>query len=137
MKIYDLNESDDFLRYPTDNIVAVFNNETDLARAIHALNIAGYEENDVAILSGPEGAKRLDISGEQHGWLARVYRFMESAAAESKKLHQFAEELKAGHFVVFVHASNNEERSDLWSIMKAHGAHRAAWFGKWIIEKVA
>ena len=137
MTVYNLNESNEFIRYPIDNIVAVFDDEEDLAGAIRALNIAGYQENEIRVLCGPDGAKRLDMTGKEHGWLARLYRAMESAALESKNLREFSQELEAGHFVVAVHAADKEERNDLWSILQVHGAHRASWYGKWTIEKAA
>jgi hypothetical protein len=137
MSFHDLNESDEFLRYPTNSLVAVFDNAEDLAGALRALNLAGYVENDVDVLSGHEGAKRLDITGREHGLLARIYRIMESAALESKNLREFAQELEAGHFVVVVRTTDKEERNDLWSILHVHGGHRATFYGRWIIEKIA
>jgi hypothetical protein len=49
------------------------------------------------MLCGPEGARRLDVSGKAHGLLARLYRFIEEYGdVEQSHLKRYEQELLAG-----------------------------------------
>jgi hypothetical protein len=105
----NLNESDSFITYPTNRLVCVIDKESDIDSLIRELNEHGYVADDVRILFSEEGARRLDRFGANHGWLAKLYRMMETAALESKTLHEFYAELMNGHFVFMIQTRDRDE----------------------------
>ena len=103
MEFTSLNESDRFLSYPTNKIIGMVSTPDELHAAIAELNAAGFGEAQVQVLCGSKGAARLDVTGERHGFLARLYRFVEKFGdMESKHLSDYKSELLNGHFLLAV-----------------------------------
>jgi hypothetical protein len=137
MQYQDLNQSDSFLTYPTNCLVCVIDKESDVRSVIRELNERGYGEDDIRILFAEQGAQRLDLYGTEHGWLARLYRLMETAALESKTLREYHGELMDGHFVFMIQTKDRDEGGEVWTILQKYGARRTTFYGRWIVEKVA
>jgi hypothetical protein len=77
----------------------------------------------------------LDTTGERHGFLARLYRFVEKFGdMESKHLSEYKSELLGGHFLVAVDVPDEDKRTGVLDVLKAHGGHRINYFGKWTVE---
>ena len=89
------------------------------------------------MLCGEKGAERLDVPGERHGFLAKVYRTVEKMGVESKHLQEYESELIEGHFLLAVDVSGEEERAQVSNIFKAHGGHRVTFYGRLTIEKLS
>ena len=77
MEFTSLNEDKDFLTYPTNKVLGILNTPQELHGAVTKLNSAGFEKERVQVLCGEKGAERLDVAGERHGFLAKVYRTVE------------------------------------------------------------
>lgn len=137
MQYQDLNRTESFLTYPTNRLVCVIDKAADARSLIRELNQHGYGEDDVRILFSEEGARRLDLFGDRHGWLAKLYRLMEAAALESQTMREYYDELMQGHFVFMVQTNDREEGDEVWPILQKYGARRTTFYGRWIIEKVA
>ena len=137
MQYQNLNQSESFLTYPTNCLVCVIDAAEDARTLVRELNERGYGEDEVRILCSEEGAKRLDPVGEQHGWLAKLYRLMETAALESKTMHEYYDELMQGHYVFMVQAKDRDEAEKVWPILQSYGARKTTFYGRWTIEKVA
>ena len=108
MRYEDWNASDSFITYPTNCLVCVIDKESDVASLVRELNRHGYADDDIRILFSEEGARRLDRYGMDHGWLARLYRMMETAALESKTLQEYYDELMNGNFVFFIQTRHRD-----------------------------
>ena len=52
MKYTDLNENDNFLRYPTNKLIGVVSTPEELQAAIVELNNAGFGEDAIDVLCG-------------------------------------------------------------------------------------
>src|ERR1700687_4299997 len=89
LKYTDLNEKDNFLHQPRNQLVGVVNTPEELQAAVVELNKAGFGEDAIDVLCGKDGADRLDVTGEKHGPLARLYRFVEQA----KNLGEYEQDL--------------------------------------------
>jgi hypothetical protein len=137
MRYEDWNASDSFITYPTNCLVCVIDKEADVGSLIRELNRHGYNEDEIRVLFSAQGADRLDRYGIDHGWLARLYRMMETAALESKTLNQYYDELMHGNFVFFIQTKGRDEGGEVWSIVQGFGARRATFYGRWIVERVA
>ncbi len=139
MKYTDLNENDNFLRYPTRNkLVGVVSTPEELQAAILELNKAGFGEDEIDVLCGKKGADRLDVTGEKHGPLARLYRFVEKFGdMEAKNLREYQQELLSGHFLIAIEAAEEDKRAQALTILESHGGHRVNFYGKWAVEGLA
>ena len=77
MEFTSLNEGTNFLTYPANKVIGILSMPEELHAAVTELNNAGFHKEQVQVLCGEKGAERLDTTGERHGLLARVYRFLE------------------------------------------------------------
>ena len=138
MKYTDLNENNNFLRYPTNKLIGVVSTPEELRAAIVDLNKAGFGEDAIEVLCGKKGADRLDVTGEEHGPLARVYRFVEKFGdMEAKHLREYKQELLSGHFLIAIKAAEEEKRAQALTIFQSHGGHRVNFYGKWAVKGLA
>ena len=135
MEFTSLNESDRFLSYPTNKIIGMVSTPEELHAAIAELNAAGFGEAQVEVLCGRKGAARLDVTGERRGFLARVYRFVEKFGdMDAKHLNDYRSELLNGHFLLAVDVPDDDARTRVVDVFKAHGGHRVNFFRALTIE---
>ena len=81
------------------------------------------------MLSGPEGAARLDLAGEHHGLRGRIYRFIERLGDERQWLEHHGALMKRGGLGVSLPA-DEESKASAAAILARHGGQRTAYFGK-------
>jgi hypothetical protein len=128
-------EAGAFLTYPTNKLIGVIADAPQAKAAIEALHGAGFVEDGVDLLCGPEGARRLDVSGKAHGVLARLYRFIEGFGdMEHPHLQRYEQELLAGHCVITVEARDPERREQARQIVKTHDGYFMNFYGRWHVE---
>lgn len=138
MNYTDLNESDNFLLYPTNKVLAIVNTPAQLQSAIRELNQIGFGEDKLDVLCGQKGADRLDVTGEHHGLLARLYQFIEKFGdMESENLRDYEQELRGGHFLLAVNVPDEEKRTHVVQIIESHGGHRINFYGRWTVQGLA
>ena len=133
MKYTDLNEKDNFLRQPRNQLVGIINTPEQLQAAVVELNKAGFGEDAIDVLCGKQGADRLDVTGEKHGLLARLYRFIEQA----KNLREYQQDLLSGRFLIAIEAAEEDKRAQALKILQSHGGHRVNFYGKWTVKGLA
>ena len=92
---------------PKNRVVAQMDGQDSVAAAIDALAEAGFDREAIYVLCGPEGAKRLDASGLDHGIRGRIYRIVEWIGDERAVLLRLEEHLAAGGLAVFVPADDH------------------------------
>jgi len=138
MKYSTPGEAGAFLTYPTNKLIGAIVDAPHAQAAIEALNVAGFAEDQVDMLCGLEGARRLDVNGKEHGVLARLYRFIEGFGdMEHNHLKRYEQELLAGHFVIAVKARDKESREQARQIVKAHDGYFINFYGRWHVEGLA
>jgi hypothetical protein len=137
MEFTALNESDDWVRYPTNKVVGSLSNTEDLNAAITDLNASGFGQEEIYVVCGRKAASQMDVTGERHGLLGRFFRAMEEFAdMDLKLLEDYKEELLGGHFLVGVDVDDEDERKRAANILVAHGGHRVNFFGLWSIQNL-
>jgi hypothetical protein len=88
------------------------------------LNNAGFQKVQVQVLCGEKGAERLDTTGKRHGFLARLYRFVEKFGdMESKHLSEYKSELLRGHFLLAIDVADEDDRARVLNVLKTHGGN--------------
>lgn len=118
------------LTYPYDRVKALLDKADDAQAAIEELAEAGFDRERIYLLCGPEGARRLDVTGRHHGLRGRVYRFMERFADDvGENLQRSAEHLQAGGLWITVPA-DPEDKVTAAEILARHGGHDMVHYGK-------
>ena len=128
--------SGSFIGYPTGWILGVIDDPNEAAQIETELAAAGIGPDDRMILTGPDGAKRLDGLGSQSGFVARMHRVTQYLAMDQMPdflVYEVA--LREGRAVVGVRPKDAERASAL-EVLKRHGAHFINRFGAWSTEEV-
>ncbi|MGH9040062.1 MAG: hypothetical protein ACRDZ3_07515 [Acidimicrobiia bacterium] len=120
---------DGLISAPENGVVAHMDSPQAVAAAIGDLAGAGFDRDEIFVLCGAEGAKRLDVSGRDHGLRGPIYRVMERIGDERAALLRSEEHLAAGGLVVSVPAGE-EAKATAARILGEHGGHAMAHFGK-------
>jgi hypothetical protein len=132
-----LGDSGEFLSYPTNRVVGVFADWGQAKAVIDLLSREGMTREQIGVLYGPEGAKRLDASGHHHGLLAQISRFFQRFAdMDDKHTQRHEQELLAGHVLVEVEAPDETLREHVRQVMKANGGYFINYYGKWFVENL-
>jgi hypothetical protein len=125
----------EFIHYPTDMLIGVIDEADAAQAALHELTERGFNEEEIRVLCGPEGAKQLDVSGKEHGLLGRLARLLLNVAdGESEAIRRHEQELQAGHFLIAVPAAEPAARERAREILLEHGGHYINFFGAWTVE---
>ena len=130
------NKGGEFISYPTDRVVATIDDPADAQAAIEALLEAGCTPEEIDVLYGAEGLRRLDPTGKEHGLLARFQRTLLQFNEEPKYIRRHEEDLRAGHFVIMVRAEEPERREAVKEILQSHGGHFIVFFGKLAMHRL-
>lgn len=111
----------EFIAYPAGYVIGVVEDPGEGDRVAAELRSSGFEESGLLRFTGERGARRIDPTGAEHGLLARLIRFLEYSDDSRQQAEAYAEESRAGHCVIAVHAPEDEERERAREVLKAHG----------------
>jgi molybdenum cofactor biosynthesis MoaF-like protein len=125
------NKGGEFISYPMNRVAGTIDDPTEAHAAIEALREAGYKLEEIDVLCGEEGMRRLDPTGKEHGLFARFQRTVLQYNSEYKYISHHEEDLRAGHFVIMVLAEEPERRETVVEILWSHGGHFIVFFGRW------
>jgi hypothetical protein len=123
---------DGLLTAPEHRVLAHMDAPGAVAAAVDDLADAGFPSEEIYVLCGPEGAARLDVSGEHHGLRGRTYRILEWLGDERVLRLQSADHLAARGLVVTVPAGE-KAKVRAARILADHGGreivhfHRGTW----------
>ena len=100
------------------------------------MRAAGFTADEIEVLTGEEGAHRIDVTGGEHGQLARLVRSFQKLLGnyEPKHVRRHEQELLAGHFGIGVTAKEPEAREKVREILKSHNGHFINFYGQWAME---
>jgi hypothetical protein len=132
----DRSEDSDFISYPTNKVVGIIDDPDDAKAALRDLRAAGFTADEIEVLTGEEGAHRIDVTGEGHGLLARIVRSVQKLVGNYESVHvrRHEQELLAGHYGIGVTAKEQEAREKVCEILKSHKGHFINFYGKWAVE---
>jgi hypothetical protein len=131
------DETSDFIYYPTDKVVGIIDDPDDAQAAVSDLKAAGFTADEIEVLAGEQGARRIDSTGREHGVLARIVRSIQKIGNyESDHVKRHEQELLAGHFGVGVTAKKEKDRERVRQILKSHNAHFINFYGRWAMQRL-
>jgi hypothetical protein len=122
---------------PKHRVVAWLPGPDDAVSTVAALIDAGLPADDVWVLCGDEGARRLDPTGRHHGLKSRLIRATQAAASAGGLIADDAAHLEAGGVIVTAPARDPEERKLAQHILREHGASEMRYFGSLTWEEVS
>ena len=122
-------------------LVGVIDDPQMAEQAVVALINAGFNQQDVLLLHGPEMLKRLDAKDEQRGPLGWAHKALASVVTDASTCDRrqhirervYAREASAGHSIVNVHTNDPEYVERGTAVLTKHGAHFIKHFGPWTI----
>ncbi len=59
----DRHDDPDFIFYPTNKVVGIIDDPADAKAALRDLRAAGFTADEIEVLTGEEGAHRIDPTG--------------------------------------------------------------------------
>ena len=125
------------VRYPTHNIVGVLDTADQLGAAIRDLTSGGFLESEIDVAHGPAAADRVDATTGRGGIAGLAIRIAEKLGLqneESEFKNHYEEAMRSGQFVIRVAAPSEERKDRAAEILKEHGGHAFAYFGKYTIR---
>jgi len=133
---HDADDEPDFIPYPTDRVVGIIDDGGDVQDALRDLKAAGFPADDIRVLTGEEGAHRIDVKGDEHGPLAHMVRSIQELLSSYEVQHftRDEQELLAGHFGIGVIARDVDDREKVRQILKEHHGHFINYYSRWVME---
>ncbi|WP_239489106.1 hypothetical protein [Luteitalea sp. TBR-22] len=122
---------------PIHRVTGLFDGHDAVTTAVRDLEDAGVARDDVDILSGAEGERALDPSGDAGGMLGRAFRSVENMVSDTAKFHEIAAAtLNAGGFIVAVRCEGDEEhRHRVMGILTRQGARDVKYWHNLYVEQ--
>ncbi|KYH45626.1 hypothetical protein AZH51_18065 [Branchiibius sp. NY16-3462-2] len=115
--------------FPFDQLIAVFDTEEQARAAADQLAGQFPDIEDVDMLSGPEGVRIFDATGNAHGSRAHLVRGLQHAGSGVNELYLVDEALRGGRVMLRVPCKPSDAIA-IADVATAHGGEMIAWFGR-------
>jgi hypothetical protein len=125
----------DLLQEPRHRLVARLADLDHATSALADLKSAGFRTDEVFVVSGEEGVRRLDPEGLHHGLKGRVVRAVEYLTY-GERLEEEAAHLETGGVIVSLPARDAAERERAEEVLRAHDASRMRYWGHLTFEDI-
>jgi hypothetical protein len=136
MSDHQFDPESDSLSFPDDTIVGILDEPDQAADAVEALIKDGVPEDDISVLCGKAGARRLDPQAKRHGLIGEIQRVVQHFGdQEAYHVRRQATELENGNFLVAA-PCEEEERDRIANILRAHGGRFINHYGTWTVTRL-
>ena len=133
----DAKESNAGGLFPYDTVVGIVDEPGQLVGAVRELVASGVAEEDVTVLCGEDGVRRIDATGERKGMLARIFRVVDALGTEHEHTARHVEALEQGKFVVIVDSPDDVVKSRVRNALLPYGGHFINYYSRWSTETLA
>lgn len=123
-----------------NRVTGLLENQDEANATVKALEQVGVASDDIDIFSGEEGARRLDLSGREHGRVVRLLRTLEAAVGDERETNSRIDEaLRSGGSLVCVriHHRKGDEKTRALGVLRALHGREIHYWGPWGFEDVA
>jgi hypothetical protein len=124
------------LKTPRHRIIARVPGPDDAASAIDALATSGVDRDEVFVLCGEDGLRRLDPTGKHHGLHGRLVRASQAVFSLGDMISDDAEFVERGGLIVSAPARNDDERRLIADVLREHGGTEMRYFGTTTFEEI-
>ena len=125
----------DMFTEPRHRFVARLPDPDEAASALVDLTSAGFRTDEVFLISGDQGIRRMDPSGLHHGLKGRLVRAVDYLAY-GEMIEEDAAHLEAGGVIVSLPARDQNERERAEQVLRARHASRMRYWGDWTFEDI-
>lgn len=125
----------DLLEEPRNRLVARLPNADAAALALAELTGAGFPRDEVFVISGDEGLRRMDPEGQHHGLKGRLIRAVDYMTY-GEIIAEDAAHLEAGGAIISLPGDDEDERDRAVTVLRAHDASRIRYWGQSTFEDI-
>ncbi len=126
-----------FIGYPTDRMLAVFDDPTAAASAAAAIAASGIADRDITILRGEEGATRLSGTGAAHGVVARTRRVVSFTLMDQlPDMAWYEAAVRQGAAVLMVRVRGGVKQAAVLDLIRRHDGHFVNYYGRFATEEL-
>jgi hypothetical protein len=132
--------SADRTRYPENHVVAVLDTNAQVTKAVAALTSGGFMDSEIQYGTGVAAADELDASTGRTGLTALLIRLAERIGVADEEMEmkdRYEQAMRDNKFVFSVAAATEERKQRATEMLRAHGAHTIAYYGKRTIEFIS
>lgn len=131
MKKIEINDPGYYMSEPKRQISCSVTTDEQYKSLTAALAAAEVDMEAVRVIQGTEGSEILDMTGEHHGLIANIKRFLPSVNSNIQAHMSAVEEvLEGGGYAILVPAPREEDADALCAILSEQGAGHIFWWGK-------
>ena len=132
----EIDHGSDLIAYPTNKVIGIIDKAQDAEAAVHDLRRAGFTRDKIRVLTGEQGAHRIDPTGDRHGLLAQILRSTQRVLGRYEIPHatRHEEEMLAGHFGIGITVEDKEDREKALRILESHHGHFINFYGPLVME---
>ena len=133
----DKSANSEFTFDPTNKIVGIIDDPDGAKAALSDLRAADFTVNEIEVLMGEEGARRIDMSVQRHEVSGHIVPSTQKPPAfydAPAIVGRVEEELLAGHYFIGVTAKESDAKERALDILKSHGGHFINFYGRWAAE---
>ncbi len=127
--------TDKFRLYPANHVTSIIENADEAEAAVRELDEAGFGEN-LWYARGEGALNLLDVKGEHHGPLARLYRALQHLTEERDMLNRYEEKVKEGASFIAVQLGDPKDKRQVGGILHAHGSTYTHFLGRGTTESL-
>ena len=124
------------IAYPSDHVLGVLDTGAQLTAATQALQSGGFLPSEIHVMCGRAAADRLGDSTGRGGLAGLAIRIAERLGIENDEMKiksRYEAAMRDGHFVVAVDSATDERKDRAAAMLREHGAHTVASFGRFTI----
>lgn len=125
----------DLLAEPRHRLVARLPDLDEAGSALAEMTSAGFRTDEVFVICGDEGIRRLDPAGRHHGLKGRVVRAVDYLTY-GERIEEEAAYLEAGGVIISLPARDQNERERAENVLRARHASRMRYWGDWTFEDI-
>jgi hypothetical protein len=125
------------ITYPTNRLLAVFDDHSQAHAARQLLHAEGFDAADIELIQGPTGRVQLRRLGPQRGAFAgfvRMFQFMTMDQMPDFPIYEAA--IAGGHTVLAVRAHGTRRVHAARRAAQAAGGHFINYYGRFATEEM-
>ena len=128
-------ESQDDLKNPVNQVVAILPGDADVGGIVTVLRQTGFSSDSIGVLSGRKDASKLDAASGKQGWFAKLtHTGPNFGDLDAGHLKDYAQALRNGETVIAVSAKLGDKRREIAELLKSHRAKLINSYGLFSIE---
>lgn len=131
------SNTENAVRYPKNNVVAVIDTLEELEELVNTLTGGGFLESEIKVVHGQAAADKLRSSTGRSGLAHLAMRLVASIGLpndETATKDRYAKALTDGRILVLVEAPTDERKELAAKLLREHGGKFVNFLGRYTIE---